>query len=242
MNPKCSANELSEGSKRICDVYKEAPKKWKEEGIKTLSTDEKTGMQILERNATDLQMMKGQVCRQEYEYTRHGTLCLIANWDVSEGKIISPTISETRTEEDFLAHIQQTVQNNPEVKGWRFVVDNLNTHQSGSLVKWVASLEGIEEAHLGIKGKKGILKSKESRSVFLKEEGHFVQFIYTPKHCSWLNQIEIWFGILARKVLKRGSFKTKEELTDQLNQFIIYFNTVLSKPFKWTYGGKPCYL
>ena len=128
LNPKCSAEELSAGSKRICEVYKEAPDKWEKEGIKTISTDEKTGMQALERNAPDLKMGVGQTRKREYEYTRHGTLCLIANWDVSEGKIIYPTIGETRKEEDFLAHIEQTVQNDPTVKGWRLVTDNLNTH------------------------------------------------------------------------------------------------------------------
>lgn len=206
-----------------------------------MSTDEKTGIQALERNAPDLPMSIGQVRKREYEYTRHGTLCLIANWDVVEGKILSPTISETRQEEDFLRHIQQTVQNQPDVKGWCIITDNLNTHQSESLVVWVASLQGIQEQELGIKGKKGILKSMESRAAFLQQNDHFVHFMYTPKHCSWLNQIEIWFGILARKVIRRGSFKSKQELAERLMQFIQYFNAVLSKPFKWNYGGKPCY-
>ncbi len=240
LNPKCSAQELEVGSKLICQTYLEAPEKWVNEGIKTVSTDEKTGIQALERNTADLPLQAGRVRRQEYEYTRHGTLCLIANWDVSEGKVISPTIGETRKEEDFKCHIQQTVESAPDVKKWRFVVDNLNTHQSEALVLWVAGLEGIPTDSVGIKGQSGLLKSMASRSLFLQNPAHRVCFIYTPKHCSWLNQIEIWFGILSRKLLRRGSFVSKQNLQEQIQRFILYFNEVLAKPFKWTYNGKPC--
>jgi transposase len=240
MNPKCSAAELEEGSKRICDVYHSAPYDWQAHRIKTVSTDEKTGIQALERNAPDLPLQVGHYRKQEYEYTRHGTQCLIANWDVTEGKIISSTIGDTRKEEDFVQHIEQTVKSNKSVKQWRFVLDNLNTHQSESLVLYVASLVGTPREHLGEKGKTGILKNMETRAAFLQNQNHFVYFVYTPKHCSWLNQVEIWFGILSRKLIKRGNFKSKEDLKTQIKQFIDYFNTVLAKPFKWTYNGKPC--
>ena len=205
-----------------------------------MSTDEKTGIQALQRNAADLPMKVGQARKQEYEYTRHGTLCLLANWDVSEGKIISPTMGETRKEADFKDHIQQTVESAPQVKKWRFVVDNLNTHQSEALVGWVAGLLGMPTESLGVKGQSGILKSMASRSLFLQNPEHTVCFIYTPKHCSWLNQIEIWFGILSRKLLRRGNFISKKDLQEQVERFIVYFNEVLAKPFKWTYNGKPC--
>lgn len=228
------------GSKRICEVYKEADEKWVKEGVKTISTDEKTGIQALERNAPDLGVRAGKNRKIEYEYTRHGTLCLIANWDVAAGKIISPTIGETRNEEDFLRHIQQTVESDANVKQWRFVADNLNTHQSESLVEWVAQMEGVSAKELGVKGKKGILTNMNTRSAFLKNEAHFVHFIYTPKHCSWLNQIEIWFGILSRKALSRGNFTSQEDLKSKIEKFIDYFNMVLAKPFQWNYGGKPC--
>lgn len=240
MNPKCSAEELEVGSKRICDVYANAPTDWEEHQIKTVSTDEKTGIQALERNAPDLPVKVGHTRKQEYEYTRHGTQCLIANWDVSEGQIISSSIGDTRKEEDFLQHIQQTVQSNELVKQWRFVVDNLNTHQSESLVLYIAELVKTPNELLGEKGKSGILKSMETRATFLQNEEHPVYFVYTPKHCSWLNQIEIWFGILSRKLITRGNFKSKEDLKLQITKFIDYFNIVLAKPFKWTYNGKPC--
>ena len=99
---------------------------------------------------------------------------------------------------------------------------------------------GIIDEDLGEKGKTGILKNMKTRAEFLKNDQHPVYFVYTPKHCSWLNQIEIWFGILARKLLRRGSFTSIEDLNQQVLAFIAYFNQVLAKPFKWTYDGMPC--
>ena len=231
---------MAAGSEQICQAYLAAPQRWEQEGLKTVSTDEKTGIQALARNAPDLPLKAGQVCRQEYEYTRHGTLCLIANLDVCEGTIPSPSIGETRNEQDFQEHISRTVEEAPHVKKWLFVVDQLNTHQSESLVLWVAGLAGLPVASLGVKGKSGILKSMASRALFLQDPDHQVCFLYTPKHCSWLNQIEIWFGILSRKLLRRGNFISPADLKVQLEKFIVYFNAVLAKPFKWTYNGKPC--
>jgi transposase len=231
---------LASGAERICDIYLTAKEKWEKEGIKTVSTDEKTGIQALSRNAPDLPLQPGRVCRREYEYTRHGTQCLIANWDVVEGRVLSPSIGPTRTEEDFKEHIKQTIEQNREVNKWRFVVDNLNTHQSEALVLWVAELEHICADLLGVKEKRGILKNMESRAAFLQNPAHRVHFVYTPKHCSWLNQVEIWFGILSRKLLRRGNFFSTEDLKEQILQFIDHFNRLLAKPFKWTYNGKPC--
>jgi len=119
--------------------------------MKTISTDEKTGMQALERKAPDLPMQVGQCRKQEYEYTRHGTYCLTANWDVVEGKVISPTIGDTRNEIDFQQHLEQTVNNDPSVKKWCFIVDNLNTHKSELLVYWASELAGTPEEELGKK-------------------------------------------------------------------------------------------
>ena len=230
---------MAEGSSRICEAYKEAPA-LQEQGIKTLSVDEKTGMQALERNAPDLPLQVGRVAKHEVEYTRHGTQCLIANWDVVEGKCVQPTISDTRTEEDFQQHIQQTVEAHDEEIKFRFMADNLNTHYSESLVIYVAGFENTTKEELGKKGKKGILKNKETRAQYLQNPAHKISFIYTPKHCSWLNQIEIFFGILHKKVIKRGNFTSKEDLKDKVSKFITYFNETIAKPFKWTYGGKPC--
>lgn len=155
------------------------------------------------------------------------------------GKVISPTIGETRNEEDFQKHIQKTTESDTSVKKWCFVLDNLNTHQSEAMVIWVASLSGIAAEDLGIKGKSGILKNMETRSEFLSNQAHPVYFVYTPKHCSWLNQIEIWFGILTKRLIRYGNFTSQQDLKEQIEKFIQYFNKTMAKPFKWTYNGRP---
>lgn len=202
-----------------------------------MSTDEKTGIQALERAHPDLPMKPGLVKRVEYEYIRHGTQCLIANFDVATGEIVAPSVGPTRGEEDFAAHIEQTINTDPDAR-WIFIADQLNTHKSESLVRLVAGKCGIEE-ELGIKGKSGILKSMDSREEFLKDASHRIRFLYTPKHTSWLNQVEIWFSILVRRLLKRAGFKSTEELRHRILAFIDYFNRTMAKPFKWTYAGRP---
>lgn len=218
----------------LCDLYSQAPK-LKEQNTHVISCDEKTGMQAIEREYT---AMKSGFCeRRETNYTRHGTQCLIANFDVSSGKIISPTISETRKEEDFLEHIKNTVNVSPSDQ-WIFIVDQLNTHKSESLVRFVAAQCGIK-GELGEKGSHGILKNMETRATFLSEKTHQIRFVYTPKHASWLNQVEVWFSILARRLLKRLSVSSTDELKIKLTEFIEYFNKTAAKAFKWTYKGRP---
>jgi transposase len=220
----------------VCDLYEQAGQ-LAERGIHVVSTDEKTGIQALERLSPDIPPGPGRVQLREYEYTRHGTLCLIANLEVWCGWIIAPTLGPTRTEDDFVAHVQQTVATDPDA-GWVFVVDNLNTHQSEGLVLWVAQTCGIEE-DLGVKGKHGVLKSQASRAAFLSETGHRIRFVSTPKHTSWLNQIEIWFGILVRKLLRRSSFRSVEDLKARILAFIDYFNRTMAKPIQWLYSVEP---
>jgi transposase len=220
----------------VCALYRQATQLHKL-GIHLVSTDEKTGIQALQHKYPAKPVRVGQVARIEHEYERHGTLCLIANLEVATGRIVASSVGPRRTEADFLAHIQQTVALAPQ-DPWLFIVDNLNTHQSASLVEWVAHHCGIE-ADLGVKDSHGILKSMASRAAFLADPSHRVRFVYTPKHTSWLNQIEIWFSILVGRLLKRASFNSIEELQQALINFIEYFNATMAKPFKWTYAGKP---
>jgi transposase len=196
-----------------------------------------TGLQALERIAPTRPMKPGQVERREFEYARHGTQCLIGNFEVATGRVIAPTVQPTRTEEDFARHIAATVATDPEA-GWIFVADNLTTHVSESLVRDVAEACGVRD-DLGVKGKSGVLKSVATRRVFLMDESHRVRFVYVPKHTSWLNQIEIWFSILVRRVIKRGNFKSAGDLRERILAFIDYFNRTMAKPFKWTYTGRP---
>ena len=151
--------------------------------------------------------------------------------------MVKATVGDTRTEADYLAHVQQLIATDPNAVKWHLVMDCLNTHQSESLVRFVAQTEGLE-IDLGLKGETGILKSMQNRAEFLRDPSHKIVFHFTPKHCSWLNQIEIWFSILVRKLLRRANFRSIAQLKTRILEFIDYFNRTMAKPFKWTYQGK----
>jgi transposase len=222
--------------RQVCASYAEAEVRHAA-GVHTVSIDEKTGIQALARLHPALPMRLGKIERREFEYERHGTQCLIANFEVATGQVITPTVGPTRTEEDFAAHLAQTIATDPMAE-WILIMDQLNTHKSETLVRLVAAQCGIT-VDLGVKGESGILESMASRQTFLEQPNHRIRITYTPKHNSWLNQIEIWFGILARRVLRRGTFTSIDELRERILAFISYFNTTLAKPFKWTYKGRP---
>jgi transposase len=221
----------------VCACYHDAPELYRYHDTHTISVDEMTGIQALERIAKTLTMKPGQGELREFEYKRNGTLTLIGNFHVVTGEIIAPTLGPTRTEADFAGHIEQTINLDPHAR-YVFVMDNLNTHCSASLVELVARLCGSED-DLGQKGKRGVLKSMKSRQEFLSDLSNRIRIVYTPKHSSWLNQIEIVFGVIMRKVVRRGNFPSVEDLRTKLLAFIDYFNQVFAKPFKWTYTGQP---
>ena len=219
----------------ICHLYQDAFT-LAAAGTHLICTDEKSGMQALEHKYPLKPMRPGLIDRIEFEYLRHGTQCLIANFEVATGQVIAPTIGDTRTEADFVAHIAQTIATDPDAP-WIVIVDRLDIHMSASLVAWVAATLD-DPQHLGKKEHHGILHSTQTRRTYLADAGHRIRFVYLPKHASWLNQVEIWFSILVRRLLKRASFASIDELRDRVLRFIEYFNTTLAKPFRWTYTGK----
>lgn len=230
-DPASFAQKINE----ICSLYQNA-KKLNGEGGHTVSTDEMTGVQALEHKYPDKPPRPGQLAKMEFEYVRHGTTSLIGFFDVATGRMESPYLNSTRTETDFVKAVEALTNTDPDAS-WIFVCDGLNTHKSESLVRFVANACGLD-MDLGEKGKSGILKSMGSRADFLHDPSHRIRFVYTPKHSSWMNQIEIWFGIINRKLLKRKSYLSIEELEESIHRFIEQYN-LTAHPFKWTYAGIP---
>lgn len=217
-------------------MYQQAPA-LAQQGELVVANDEMSGVQALERAEPDHPTAPGRERLIEYEYIRHGTLTFIVSFNVTRGGVIHVTSGATRTEDDYVAHLHQLVAAHPEIKRWHLVVDNLNTHCSESLVRYVAA-ESDLDLDLGRKGKAGILRSMQSRAHFLSNPAHRIVFYYTPKHASWMNQVEIWFSILVRKLLRKGNFLSLDDLRNKVLAFIDYYNRTMAKPFQWTYKGK----
>jgi len=205
-------------------------------GCHVVGTDEMTGIQALERAAPSKPARPGRPERREHASIRHGTRSLIATRNVATGAVLAPALGSTRTAADFATHIARTIDTDPE-GAWLFLTDQLNTHQSETLVRLVAERCGIA-ADLGVKGQAGALRSMATRAAFLADPAHRIQFLYTPKHTAWLNQIALWFSILARRVLKRGDFASLDALRERILAFIASFNQT-AHPFRWTYRGRP---
>lgn len=228
---------FQEQVKVVCETYLEAQSRWQTEGTHTVCVDEMTSLQANEHRAAARLPKPDQVGKMECQYTRHGTLSLTGSWEVVAGQMIQTTIDETRTAEDFASHIVQTVATDPDAE-WVFVADNLNTHSGEPIVRAVAEMIDVDPSDLGDKKRrKGILGSTESRRKFLSAPNHRVRFVFIPKHSSWLNQIEIIFGVIAKRVMRHGSFTSREDLTNKLRSFVEYYNRSFAKPVNWTYDG-----
>lgn len=228
---------LAEKVADVCALYRAAPA-LAAAGERVVSTDELTGVQALERTHPGLPLAPGKVERRECEYRRHGTVTFILNRDVATGQVIAPSVGPSRTAEDFVAQLRQTVASDPAATRWHLALDNLNIHQSEAVVRYVAEGAGAPDDP-GVTGMSGILGSRASRAAFRRDPSHPLVSHFTPKHASWRNQIEIWLGILARKLLRRGSFLSTDDLVARVLAFIAYYHRTRAKPFKRAYHGKP---
>ena len=223
----------------VCQTYLNARSGFQHHNTHTICVDEMTSLQANEHRAATKRARPGQIAKSECQYTRHGTLSLTGSWDVVQGQMIQTTIDETRNNHDFAKHIGRTIETDPDAN-WVIVLDNLNTHSGEPVVRLVAGLLGIDQDTLGNKKKRrGILGSMNSRREFLTDPSHRIRFVFIPKHSSWLNQIEVVFGIIGRRVMRHGSFTSQEDLREKLTTFINYFNRTFAKPFNWTYTGRP---
>jgi len=202
-------------------------------GEVVFSVDEKTSIQALERKHPDRLPIPGIPQRIEHEYIRHGTLCLTASFNVLTGEVFG-MLTESRPACVFASFIDQVCRNRAEeVSRIHLVMDQLNTHWHHDLCEVVASASGISynrDQH----------RRGADRREFLMRSDKRVIVHYTPKHASWLNQIEIWFSVLARKLLRRETFRSLADLRARILEFIIYYNRCLAHPYRWTYTGAPC--
>jgi hypothetical protein len=214
----------------IARLYLDAPRLY-QQGELLLCTDEKTSIQALERKHPGRPMTPCQPERREFEYIRHGTRCLIASLLVPTGQIFGD-VSARRGSRDFCRHLRLTAAQFPDARRYHWVMDNLNTHWNLSMCRCIAQLSGVK-----FEPKK--LRTGAQRRAFLTDPEHKHVIHYTPKHGSWLNQIEIWFGVLQKRVLRRGNFVSKADLTRRILAYIAYYNENLAHPYRWTYTGQP---
>lgn len=218
----------------ICRLYLKAPVLY-QQGELILCTDEKTGIQALQRKHPGKPAVPGRIELREPEYIRHGTRCLLATFVVPTGEVFGD-VTARRTNQDFRRHIRHTVTwletQYPKATKFHWVMDNLNTHWSLEVCRLFARLNGV-------KFEPKQLKRGPQRRAFLTDLSHRHVIHYTPKHGSWLNQVEIWFSVLERRVIRRGDFLSKADLTRKILAYIAYFNAYKAHPYAWTYTGKP---
>lgn len=193
-----------------------------------ISYDEKTGMQAKQRIAPDHPMKPGQPKRLEFEYKRNGTLALLAVMIVGSGMIMGCTRTE-RTNE-VTAEVMNSFFKSLFASGYKRIhvlLDQLNTHWSVALVHVVAAISQVP-----IPAPSEIKEGRQRRA-WLSDPNKAIVFHFTPKHASWLNPIEIWFGVLVRKLLRHGSFASTDELAQKVAHFTEYYNSRMAHPYKF---------
>jgi transposase len=214
----------------ICRLYVQAPFLY-QHGELVICCDEKTGMQILQRKYPTRLARPGQPEKREHEYIRHGTRALIASFVVPTGEVVWD-LGPTRTSKDFAAHLAHVAARFSEPKRFHWVLDNLNTHWSLDVCALMAQLNGVP-----FRARE--LRTGRDRRAFLTNPDHKHVFHFTPKHGSWLNQVELWFSTLARRWLKRADFASAADFCARLQAYLDDYNSHRAHPYRWTYTGQP---
>jgi hypothetical protein len=214
----------------ICRLYLDAPRLY-QQGELVLCVDEKTSIQALERARPTTPAVPGRPERRDPEYIRHGTRCLLASLVVPTGQVLG-SVTEQRGTWDFVRHVRDVVVQFPGARRYHWVMDNLNTHYTWELCQYLGKLSGVWDD-------RPPLRTGAQRRAFLTNPSHQHVVHYTPKHGSWLNQVEIWFGVLSRRLLRRGEFRSMQDLAAQILAFIAYYDRHDAHPYDWTYTGKP---
>jgi DDE superfamily endonuclease len=214
----------------ICQLYVRSPV-LAQQGELVICTDEKTGMQILQRKYPTQPARPGYPEKGEHEYIRHGTRALIASFVVSTGEVVW-NLGPTRTSIDFANHLRRVANRFRDWNRITWVVDNLNTHWSLEACQVLAALNSLlfEPRRL---------QTGAQRRAFLADPEHGHRFVFTPTHGSWLNQVELWFSVLARRFLKRGDFSSPVEFERRLAKYLDTYNARHAHPYRWTYTGQP---
>jgi transposase len=217
-------------AQNICQLYLAAPRSY-EEGRLVLSSDEKTGMQILQRKYPTRPAKPGHLEKREFEYIRHGTRALLTTFCVPTGEVVW-NLGPTRTSVDWVKHLDHVAEHFGTHKRFDWVVDNLNTHWSLDVCRWVA-----ERCRLPFHAKS--LETGSQRRAFLSDPSHAYVFHFTPIHGSWLNQVELFFSVLSRRFLKRGDFSSAADFEKRLTEWLENYNRRHAHPYRWTYTGEP---
>jgi DDE superfamily endonuclease len=214
----------------ICQLYLQALRFY-QEGRLVICADEKTGMQILQRRYPTQPVQPGKPEKREHEYIRHGVRALLASFVVPTGHLVW-NLGQTRTSADWAAHLANVVHQLPAMQHYDWVVDNLNTHWSLEVCRLVAQWCAVPFIPTDLQ--RGV-----QRRAFLCDPTHKHVFHFTPKHGSWLNQVELWFSVLARRFLKRGDYNSAQDFDTRLSDYLEVYNTHHAHPYRWTYTGQP---
>ena len=217
-------------AKAICDLYLRSPRLY-QQGEVVICMDEKTGMPIRQRRYPTQLARPGHPEKREHEYLRHGTRALLASFVVPTGEVVWD-VGPTRTSDDFAAHLLRVVKRFADWSRMTWVVDNLNTHWSLQACEILAMLN---DRPFCLRA----LKQGRHRRAFLTDPDYPYRFVFTPKHGSWLNQVELWFSVLARRFLTRGDFASPAEFDERLRHYLEEYNRQQAHPYRWTYTGEP---